>query len=228
MKHSKDDGLVSAALVALGITVVLLIALGAYSPVTNATTNPLLGEKVVDYNNQTNLELIGIFGSVDSSSGMFTITLEVNNTENSFNNVSAERNFPEFGSIFSYSMGICDFTPMGIAVVKGNYTSGTIGMAHPLDIYKPGTYECGVDYIVGHYDFLPLSNSARMYCSCDSPPYIGITNFSGSVALSGFWTYTLNSQGEYQDTFHHFSQGGYTIVGADCWGDYVFMHFYVV
>ena len=227
MPSQKRENRATTIIIVVGISALVVMGLGIYYVIYlgDSVTYPYGQGLVIDHNNLAGLELIGQINFLSALSGVINVTLEVRNTENSFNNVTSEYNFPYFGSGFHFEMGICNFLPMGIVVVKGNYTPQNIILAQPLDVYQPGVYSCPADLIVGSYEFLPLSHSAKMYYSYDNPQYIGMTNLSGSVILSGY--YTLNSYYGTNSTFHSFLPGPYTVVGADSWGDYVFLHFYL-
>lgn len=161
--------------------------------------------------------------------GNYTITVRETNLLNSVNNVKGADEW----AYTKESVAAClpvpypDFNPtiVEFALVQGHYGQNNFtesGEALPL--YNPSGVGClplvcvsaSGSGCVTTYAFQPESDILSSSGSS------GVT--SVSISASGYWT---GSQGNGPATFKTFSPGYYTVIGADQWGNMVFLPFYV-
>ena len=210
--------IVAAAVAILGVSAAISVQL--YSP----SAIPPTKSSAYSVNYTTGLALTTRISSEKISQGAnISISVSVMNTLLMWNDLPPQSNYPQFSSPYVFSMNPCASTHYGIAVLNGNYSASNLDQASPLTINKPAIYSCPLMYHVGYYQFLPHSTHAKMYSSPSETTYLGTTDLSGSITLSGYWTGNLQDH-----VFNEFSPGTYTVVSADGWGQIGILHFTVL
>jgi len=110
------------------------------------------------------------------------------------------------------------FYPIGISILKGDYTKQNMTGITPLSLY-PG-YGCSTNpSLMPRYTFQPLSSKTTPVCEFTLPcPQLMI--MKSQLSYDGY--YDNNNQ------LHPFDTGRYTIVGGDEWGHIAIQHFTVI
>lgn len=167
----------------------------------------------------TGLELsLSLNGSSVSDGGDINATVVEVNTLTTTDNVSASRDWP----IGSLAVGPCGQlnSPVGIAVLSGNYDAANVSSGVALQIYNPAVYACPVVLSgIDGFLFQPSSDNATVYGSCGSGACFNETA-SATLSVTGYWTGGPS-------TFTNFPSGVYTVVAGDEWGGLAILHFMV-
>jgi hypothetical protein len=166
------------------------------------------------------LELsLGLNGTSISTGEELTATAVDVNTLTTADNVSAAKDWP----IGNLAIGPCGQlnSPVGIAVLSGNYDAANVSSGKSLQIYDPAVYACpamlsGIDGFL----FQPSSDNATVYGSCGSAACFNETA-SAILSVTGYWTGGPS-------TFTSFPSGIYTVIAGDEWGGIAILHFAVV
>jgi hypothetical protein len=107
-----------------------------------------------------------------------------------------------------------------LAVIQGRYGQDNYTSGKALAFYNTGyPYPCGeIEFVGGPYAFAfqPLSD-AFSFPSGSAQPEIGAA--SETITTSGYWT--IGQDGVAAPI--PFPRGAYTVIGADEWGDVVFL-----
>ncbi|MGI0087912.1 MAG: hypothetical protein ACREBI_08120 [Nitrosotalea sp.] len=165
--------------------------------------------------------------STNTSSSMLSFSVSVNSTEikagqgiamdivldNTSPNslvLNPQHDWP----LKKWSMGPCLFhLPFGVALFRGNYSIDNMTEGERLPLYPSGVYMCRTINI-GHFIFQPSSNKATIEINGTNYPITTQYN----LAFNGFY------QGQ---KFQSFTQGTYTVIGEDRWGQISINHFTV-
>ena len=133
-------------------------------------------------------------------------------------------------------LGPCNQLPLGIGIYQGNYGSGNISQATPLDLAQPGlVYACPVEFNVAYFSFTGLSDEITLYSPQPSgqgnttvPTQMWTRPDAFAENFSGYWT-VQNQTCDFScvGVFHQFLPGVYTVVGGDDWGQLMIVHFSV-
>jgi hypothetical protein len=166
------------------------------------------------------------------------IVVSLYNTLPTENNLSSAQSWP----ISNLLAGPCStYKPLGIAVMKGFYTSANISAGQPLHLFEQSS--CPAYFPAAYYIFGPASDYVRMI----SKPDASLLKASNS----SFTTQTSNPLGDmmsviplggsccrqipgpqnctcFVTTTVPFAVGTYTVVGGDEWGDLAILHFFVL
>ena len=156
-----------------------------------------------------------------SLNGNYTITVRESNLLNSVNNVTAadEWKYPQ------QSLNPCGTpgppTPVEFALVQGLYGQSNYTSAKALPLYDTGDlYTCGRETFSGSsnaYAFQPLNDNFAFPSDSTLPDH---GTASASISTSGYWT---GGQDDVAAAFKTFSPGFYTVIGADEWGNVIFL-----
>jgi len=127
--------------------------------------------------------------------------------------------------IHGLSVDICGTRsfPFGVAILRGNYTSGNVVTAAPLILYNPNGIVQGClppVLNVTAYHFEPLSDIATL----DGTVIDQSATFEMSTEVS-VWSYWAGSPPNAVQ--HNLEPGVYTVVAGDEWGAVVVVHFTV-
>ena len=127
--------------------------------------------------------------------------------------------------IHGLSVDICGTRsfPFGVAILRGNYTSGNVATAAPLILYNPNGIVQGClppVLNVTAYHFEPLSDIATL----DGTVIDQSATFEMSTEVS-VWSYWAGIPPNAVQ--HDFEPGVYTVVAGDEWGVVVVVHFTV-
>jgi hypothetical protein len=127
--------------------------------------------------------------------------------------------------IHGLSVDICGTRsfPFGVAILRGNYTSGNVVTAAPLILYNPNGIVQGClppVLNVTAYHFEPLSDIATL----DATAIDQSATFEMSTEVS-VWSYWAGIPPNAVQ--HDFEPGVYTVVAGDEWGVVVVVHFTV-
>ncbi len=162
---------------------------------------------------------MGLNGTSISTGEELTATAVDVNTLTTADNVSAAKDWP----IGNLAIGPCGQlnSPVGIAVLSGNYDAANVSSGKSLQIYDPAVYACpamlsGIDGFL----FQPSSDNATVYGSCGSAACFNETA-SATLSVTGYWTGGPS-------TFTSFPSGVYTVIAGDEWGGIAILHFAVV
>ena len=145
------------------------------------------------------------------------IIVDEKNTLSTMNNVPATDNLPaEFMSGFTNDPSF----PLGLAVLRGNYTGLNYSNVTPLIIFNPGEIYTGIIITApASYSFEPLNDIVDLnggdYNSSD------VMWLHIEIRVNCYW---LNNQ---STSSNNFEPGVYTIVAGDEWGVLVILHFTV-
>jgi len=147
-----------------------------------------------------------------------SITFDEKNTLSTTNNVPATDNLPsEFMSGFPNDPSF----PLGLAVLRGNYTGLNYSTVTPLIIFHPGEVYTGTAIIAAptSYSFQPFIDVATLnggdYNSSDA------IRLHIEISVNGYWPNKESSSS------NNFEPGVYTIVAGDEWGNLALVHFTV-
>lgn len=186
--------------------------------------------------NQLRFELFLNSTSIRSGGGVL-IGTEMANSESRYNNVSGASSWPaNVSSAYAWpasnvkniglnvieNCGTENF-PLGMAVLKGHYTSANVSSASSLHLWDSTVPNQGCPaYPAGStlsYLFSPRSDFAL-----PNPSFLGSSQaMKGAFSVNGYWT----GSGWNTGAFHHFDPGIYTLFAADEWGDVLFLYFAV-
>ena len=147
-----------------------------------------------------------------------SITFDEKNTPSTTNNVPATDNLPsEFMSGFPNDPSF----PLGLAVLRGNYTGLNYSTVTPLIIFHPGEVYTGTAIIAAptSYSFQPFIDVATLnggdYNSSDA------IRLHIEISVNGYWPNKESSSSR------NLEPGVYTVVAGDEWGTLVILHFTV-
>jgi hypothetical protein len=147
-----------------------------------------------------------------------SITFDEKNTPSTTNNVPATDNLPsEFMSGFPNDPSF----PLGLAVLRGNYTGLNYSTVTPLIIFHPGEVYTGTAIIAAptSYSFQPFIDVATLnggdYNSSDA------IRLHIEISVNGYWPNKESSSSR------NLEPGVYTVVAGDEWGTLVILHFSV-
>lgn len=193
------------------------------------STSVLLGNTALVLNSSNHLGLS--LQAEPGLNGNYTFTVRVSNLLDSVNNVSGadvwakwartQDSLDPCGPIpFPYSDAAVEF-----AVVQGHYGENNYSMSEALPLYDTRVpHTCGGLLVpivdpgkLYSYAFQPL-NDTFLFPSGSSVYFHGAA--SVTVTTSGYWTGGRNGAAA---VFVPFPPGVYTLIGADEWGDVVFL-----
>ena len=146
-----------------------------------------------------------------------SITVDEKNLLSTTNDIPAADNLPpEFRSGFPNDPSF----PLGLAVLRGNYTGANYSTAAPLIIYDPNKVYNGTTAAAPTaYSFSPFIDVAILkggdYNSSDA------IRLHIQISVNGYWSDNESA------SFNNFEPGIYTIVAGDEWGTLVALHFAV-
>jgi hypothetical protein len=147
-----------------------------------------------------------------------SITFDEKNTLSTTNNVPATDNLPsEFMSGFPNDPSF----PLGLAVLRGNYTGLNYSTVTPLIIFHPGEVYTGTAIIAAptSYSYQPFIDVAILnggdFNSSDA------IRLHIEISVYGYWPNNESTSS------NNFEPGVYTIVAGDEWGALVVLHFTV-
>jgi hypothetical protein len=234
MTHPRK-GLGASSLIAALVTTVIAVSIVAYVLVLNPSPDH------TTTSDPAGLQLrLSISGDVIAQGDNVSIEISEFNTLPVWNDAPTT-------TFQTLSASPCrGFLPLGVGIFQGDYSSGNISSAQPLDMFYPGTYNCpGLIPGGASYVFAPDSDNTTGV----SPQPTTVTNtvtsndktsveytvttlgsarqVAASLSFSGYWTGSevpLPSNA----TFHAFDPGAYTVEGVDWWGHVMFAYFQVV
>lgn len=145
------------------------------------------------------------------------IIVDEKNTLSTMNNVPATDNLPaEFMSGFTNDPSF----PLGLAVLRGNYTGSNYSTGTPLIIYNPGEVYIGTTSIAPTaYSFSPFIDVAVLNGG-DYNSSIAIRSHI-EINVNGYWPNNESASSK------NFEPGVYTVVAGDEWGNLIVVHFTV-
>jgi hypothetical protein len=212
-----------AVLVVVAIVVastVLLVATGVVGPPPTSmstSTATFSATSIGAQSSNNGLELTLTLNSSKISTGQgIAATVEETNTMTTPDNVSAAADWP----VGDLAIGPCGSlnTPVGIAVLSGNYDLSNVSSSSALQIYEPGAYACPMILSgISSYVFQASSDNATVFGSCQPSACLNET-VSATVSVSGYWN---------GNSFTSFPSGVYTVVAGDEWGGIAILHFEV-
>jgi hypothetical protein len=146
-----------------------------------------------------------------------SIIVDEKNLLSTTNNLSATDNLPsEFGSGFTND----PWFPLGLAVLRGNYTGSNYSTGTPLIIYNPGEVYIGTTSIAPTaYSFSPFIDVAVLNGG-DYNSSIAIRSHI-EINVNGYWPNNESASSK------NFEPGVYTVVAGDEWGNLIVVHFTV-
>jgi len=201
------------------IIVVIVVAVGILAfHFSNPTALPANTSKA-DYNvnNTYELELSTAISNTSIVYGKnITVQIAVSNLDSSDNTMPFSSIYPSFKGNYSFPNSEDNHLPMGIAVLKGNYSINNMSDAAPLNIFPTSAAEVD-NQTVNQYEFLPAST--RAYADTDNGQSISV-DFSHTYSLGGYFSGNSTQ-------LIYFSPGSYTVIGADGWGMVTILHFSV-
>jgi hypothetical protein len=178
----------------------------------------LLGDTALVLNSSDGL---GLTIQVEPSlKGNYTFTVRESNLLNSVNNVT-EADGWAYHQDSADECGPDPYTnPVEFAVVQGHYGQNNYTSSRGLPFFNPSIpYECGEVTITGSsnaFAFQPLSD-AFTFPIGSAQPEVGAA--SVTITTSGYWTVGQDDVAAMKP----FPPGAYTVIGADEWGDVVFL-----
>jgi flagellar basal body-associated protein FliL len=201
------------------IIVVIVVAVGILAfHFSNPTALPANTSKA-DYNvnNTYDLELSSAISNTSIVYGKnITVQIAVSNLDSSDNTMPFSAIYPSFNGNYSFPNSEDKYLPMGIAVLKGNFSKNNLSDATPLNIFPTSAAEVD-NQAVNQYEFLPAST--RAYADTDAGQSINV-DFSYTYSLGGYFSGNSTQ-------LIYFSPGSYTVIGADGWGMVTVLHFSV-
>lgn len=206
----------------LGVTLILVET--DELPSLSSSSSPSTSSSTSTTNPSTGLRLdLRLFSN---STGNIYVFEDEYNTLNDFNNVTAAN---AWASPPSDLNDVCGTNAEAYAVYQGDYGSGNLTQATPLQMGLRGPAGSCSSESMGLYTFRPQSDvftpSGHQGGSV-SPAQVNSTQ---SVNLQGYWTTSaqtsLNSTLYQGNTFVFFPSGTYTVAAFDQWGDVAILHF---
>jgi hypothetical protein len=176
-----------------------------------------------------------------NESAAILIMVSLYNTLPTDNNLSSSQAWPVSGLL----AGPCStYKPIGIAVMKGFYTSANISEGQPLHLFQQ--LFCPAYFPAAFYIFGPTSDYVRMI----SGPQASLSRTLNSSTMTST-SQNSNPLGDMEAVIPlngsccreipgpqnctcfvfssiPFSTGTYTVAGGDEWGDLVILHFFVL
>jgi hypothetical protein len=182
-------------------------------------TSPVSNQSSVTVASQSNLSLTLTLSATNLQYGdLLSISIEGKNTLTKENQIAAADAWP----LPSLSLGPCGTLnyPFGIAILPGNYDSGTLAQGTPLKLNDPNAvYNCPIIFAgITAYNFKASSNIADIEVGAST---VSTEQMILPLTAAGFWTGTT------QTIFHNFTPGIYTVVAGDEWGAEAVLHFNV-
>jgi hypothetical protein len=185
---------------------------------TSALSSFLLGNTALVLNSSDHLGLT--IQAEPILNGSYTFTVRESNLLNAVNNVTEADGWVHIGD----SAGPCGpdpyVNPVEFAVVQGRYGQNNYTASEALPFFNPTILNgCGEVTITGGsnaYGFQPLSD-AFTFPIGSAQPEVGAA--SVTITTSGYWTVGQNGVA----AITPFPLGAYTVIGADEWGDVVFL-----
>lgn len=179
----------------------------------------LLGNTAVVLNSTDHLGLS--LQALPGPDGNYTFTVRESNLLNSVANVKEAEEWEYTQNSFTLCSPNPYVNPVQFAVVQGHFGENNYTSSKALPFYNPSIiHSCGqVEVLGGPYSFAfqPLSD-AFSFPSGSAQPEIGAA--SVAITTSGYWT---GGQNGVAAAFIPFPPGAYTVIGADEWGDVVFL-----
>jgi hypothetical protein len=151
-----------------------------------------------------------------------SLTIDLSNTENRWNNVSAANNWPLPN--LTLSQGCSTYgEPYGIILARG-YLVNNLTLGMPLNVFSSANPSANSTFgaitdcpfhvpEVSYYQFHPLSDFAERYY------YLTGTRMNTTLTLNGYWTGN--------GSFRYFDPGSYTLICGDEWGQLTALHIHV-
>lgn len=151
----------------------------------------------------------------------FNVTLSIYNTLDSYNYINASDNWAMF-SIFLYSWPCAYY--VHYAIFQGYYVRANLSSGTPLPLVPPGYGPTCFYFNNGNLRFDPLSNNATGFDGA------GFVTLDTGWPTFGYFPYTTQILTNGSDHYNvlYFSQGEYTVVAGDEWGDLAIAYFMVV
>lgn len=209
--------------------IVIGLVFGLYLSASVNTSTSVMNYSSYNPSNQTSNSAMALELSLSINSIYYTpgqeISLNISefNTLPETNNLSSAYNW----SIPGLSLGPCGSSlPIGMEVFRGYFASNNISQASTdsLQIYEPGLYACPLVEVAHSFSFAPESDNVSIIYECSPSCYTPTVPDTGSLDFKGSWAYNNKTGAE---GFSTLSQGIYTAVGGDEWGDLVMLHFVV-
>ena len=153
--------------------------------------------------------------------GSYTFTVRESNLLNSVNNVTEADGWAHRQDSVD-TCGPDPYTnPVEFAVVQGHYGQNNYTSSRGLPFFNPSILNgCPEVTITGGsnaFAFQPMSD-AFSFPIGSAQPEVGAA--SVTITTSGYWT---GGQGDVAAAFIPFPPGAYTVIGADEWGEAVFL-----
>ncbi len=160
--------------------------------------------------------------SIRSGQGI-QIGAELVNLEAQYNTVSNGSSWPIEKQELTASSGCGTGTsPMGLAVMRGYYTTANVSSASSLNFENPTAPNMGCPSTpnsIDYYLFWPGGDYAWPAPNAPSGP------LNATLDVNGYWT--GNDVVPSSGVFHYFGPGTYTLFAGDEWGDELFLYFTV-
>lgn len=149
--------------------------------------------------------------SIIEGGTMSIVLREINPTEKIVNIASSNE-----WAIPYLTLGPCYSNyPIGVAVFRGFVTQNELSSHGPLNLFRPGVYDCNSDYPVSLFSILPRSDHASATPVSSSNPVLNLT-LGKEILIYGYWDGIQ---------FIKFKPGVYTLIGGDEWGALAIIHF---
>jgi hypothetical protein len=181
--------------------------------------------KTASANSTLGLSLVLSAAPSNDSVGQLAISAEVDNIRNTSNDVTSDNNWPYSPESLNPWNSCGAPGKVGFGIFQGNYDLKNFSSATALRLYNLNNlFSCTVFTFVNttlSYSFQPHSDILDWINSSSIPVYN--ENVSISSEGGGFWNGQMGNA-----TYHNFPAGTYTIIGADEWGQVVFLPFTVV
>jgi len=172
-----------------------------------------------DYNSSLGLVLtLSISnGTIPQDDGI-SLHVALNNTLATQNSLLPPQNGSSLwtpnSNVPSWDLQVCTWYPIGVEIFQGNYASGNLSQAEPLDLIAPNApFANCADHVRTEVSFAPLSGNIT------SPVAWWVNQSAAGQEYWGSWG---------QGTFHSFEPGTYTAVGEDWWGQVAILHFQAI
>jgi len=204
---------------------ILVVTAGCVNPASTTTTTTTETHMNNSTSSQSANGLI-LTLSLDSTTYKPGDTISMVVSEKSMLKITNKLLVSDKWPIHGLSVDICGTRsfPFGVAILRGNYTSGNVVTAAPLILYNPNGIVQGClppVLNVTAYHFEPLSDIATL----DGTVIDQSATFEMSTEVS-VWSYWAGSPPNAVQ--HNLEPGVYTVVAGDEWGALVIVHFTVI
>ena len=183
-----------------------------------------------DYNSTAGLNLtLSVSGRSVNVGDYIRISASLFNTRYG----AAHLNNPAGGGGMTVGLPPCSQFPLGVGILRGNWTNADVSKATPLQVYNPGVFfGCPAMFNIDHYTLAPRSDLVTGFSLQPSGMMsVGSWNATAGLDAWGYWTVPGQSNGSvfgYPGEFRSFEPGVYTAIAEDPWGEVALLTFAVV